>query len=740
MMPTFNNCNGFSVHDSTFYQVSGDVNLHTQQQLMIGDTQAQTAGALHTLPGPNHSTLTVEPSDYWTGDSRRATSGVARSLCHANTSSILPRESRDYDGHITSTSSTLIPSPWPSTFNFLRESVSEGNPQYAPQTEGALTLLGRESLLSQTIQDYSHYSLPEVGSWPNGPDFGRNSLASGPVPNDHMHPLNHHIPRPLRDPTSSIRGGTFITAQNVNNDYRQGETGINILHRAVALEALHDSNDNFPQPKCHPETREEMLNDLWKYATDPERPDEVLWLHGPAGAGKSAIMSSLCERLDAVGRLGGTFFFKRGHPTRGNAKALFSTIAYRLALRIPRLKGPISRAVEQDPSLVAGTPEIQMWQLILGPLKSLSNQDPPVIIIDGLDECEGHQMQQEILHILHDCFRQQILVRIIISSRPEAHITKVTLGAYKAYNVRQSFADVRKYLADEFARIHDDHPATMSTIPRPWPSDKDMDTLVQKSSGHFIYASTIIKFIGDPNFRPTERLAMVLGNHAEPDLDSPFAGLDQLYTQILDSSPRKHQLPNILRVINQFHMDASQIDQLLKLQPGDTVLALRGLHSLIDHPEWSILRFEHASFADFLCNPTRSGKYYVGGLTPSLDLTRLILNALSLNDDKHVNPSWSDQWGFGSEHFVWTIGSSIKDVCSIPPSAEFVALIRSINPVFLFIDVLRLSHDRQFISWLQEITPLPTDLTQLWEDYFFMELTRCCAVNAGIESGLIRVT
>jgi hypothetical protein len=53
------------------------------------------------------------------------------------------------------------------------------------------------------------------------------------------------------------QGGTFFSANNVNtadiiHNHRHGETGIHILHRAVVLEALYDSADSFPQPKCHP--------------------------------------------------------------------------------------------------------------------------------------------------------------------------------------------------------------------------------------------------------------------------------------------------------------------------------------------------------------------------------------------------------------------------------------------------------------------------------------------------------
>ncbi|KAJ7814230.1 hypothetical protein B0H14DRAFT_2376113 [Mycena olivaceomarginata] len=481
------------------------------------------------------------------------------------------------------------------------------------------------------------------------------------IPDYRQNHLAPYLDRVEADPEPAVRGGTFITAQNVHHNYGNREIGLNILHRAVALEALHDSNDSFPQPKCHPETREEMLGDLWKYATDPEPPEQILWLYGPAGTGKSAIMQSLCQRLQDAGRLGGTFFFKRGHPTRGNARALFSTIAYRLALRIPELKDAILEAVEKDPSLVAATPEVQLQRLILQPCQLLANHVPPIIIIDGLDECDGHNMQREILRILHNHFPpHRASVRILISSRLEAHIREIALGAYQALNVEQSFDDVRKYLTDNFARIHEDHPSTMAKIPRPWPSDEEMDTLVYKSSGHFIYASTIIKFIDDPNFRPSQRLTVVLSSSVELELDSPFAALDQLYTQILNSVPRNTHLLDILRVIANFQASFSfhQIDQLLDLESGDTALALRGLHSLLryntmDEYGWGDIAWQHASFGDFLRDPTRAGKFYTGGLAPCMDLARSVLKALSYkNDDKQMN---NVRWHIPMAHVAWCV-------------------------------------------------------------------------------------
>ncbi|KAJ7093805.1 hypothetical protein C8R44DRAFT_561741, partial [Mycena epipterygia] len=120
-----------------------------------------------------------------------------------------------------------------------------------------------------------------------------------------------------------IYGGNFYEVSGDNVHHRHDEAGIHILHRAVALEGLHDSADSFPQPRCHPETRTKMLDDMFEWAIADDSPRSIRWLHGPAGAGKSAIMQSLCQRLHEAGHLGGSFFFKQDHTTCGNAKVLF---------------------------------------------------------------------------------------------------------------------------------------------------------------------------------------------------------------------------------------------------------------------------------------------------------------------------------------------------------------------------------------------------------------------------------
>ncbi|KAJ7918010.1 hypothetical protein B0H13DRAFT_1710071 [Mycena leptocephala] len=486
----------------------------------------------------------------------------------------------------------------------------------------------------------------------NGPE---SSIAAiNCTPWDGMHP----------EPKTSINIGG-----NLNHIQRQGEAGLHILYRAAAGDATHDSEDRFPQPRCHPETRTKMLDVLGKWtcgikpredwnkddvsSSSDHNSSPILWLHGPAGAGKSAIAQTLCQELEEEGRLGASFFFKRGHPSRGHAKRLFTTIAYQLALVVPDLNRHISQSVETNPSLVDKSLSTQLQKLIVEPCRQNASARALVVVIDGLDECEDQKVQQEILcSIGRAVTEQQLPLQFLIASRPESHIHEIFTGTLNnihcPLNVHQSFDDVQKYLLDEFARIHRDHRTAMAKVLYPWPTPEIIKNLVDNSSGYFIYASTIIKFVDDKKFRPTERLAIItemtepfaiITEMTEQLSESPFASLDQLYTQILSQVHARPQLLKILMVLAAgIILSPGHIEQLLELEEGDVRLALCGLHSVIsglegdgsdDWSEGSEIYFRHASFRDFLLDSGRAGIFYVGGCSHRTDLTHHILKAFS---------------------------------------------------------------------------------------------------------------
>lgn len=119
----------------------------------------------------------------------------------------------------------------------------------------------------------------------------------------------------------------------------------------------------------------------------------IMWLYGPAGAGKSAIAQTIAEQCHTSHLLRASFFFS---PKRNNEKSLIASIAYQIALNVPLLA---SGTVDHDPVILYRSVEAQLTMLIIESLTQVSRTgivpSTPVsnlIVIDGLDECRDPQV------------------------------------------------------------------------------------------------------------------------------------------------------------------------------------------------------------------------------------------------------------------------------------------------------------------------------------------------------------
>jgi hypothetical protein len=77
---------------------------------------------------------------------------------------------------------------------------------------------------------------------------------------------------------------------------------------------------------------------------------------------------------------------------------------------------------------------------------------------------------------------------------------------------------------------------------------------VQRSSGQFIYAATVLKFVGADLCSPTKRLALIL--KSDP---TAFSDLDQLYTQILSVYPSEVNIAQVLGIISVSHGELAEV-------------------------------------------------------------------------------------------------------------------------------------------------------------------------------------
>ena len=293
--------------------------------------------------------------------------------------------------------------------------------------------------------------------------------------------------------------------------------------------------------------------------------------------------------------------------------------------------------MELDPTLHTKSMDVQLQTLIVDAFQLLSPlpQCSYLVIIDGLDECHDKATQQLILRLLCETITvHKLPLRFLIGSRPESHI-RDSFDQESLYKVTRRVVldekfepgrDIQVLLQDGFAEICANN-SILSHVKQPWPEGGVIDLLVQRSSGQFIYATTVLKFVGADFCNPTKQLALLL----KPD-PTAFSDLDQLYTQILSVYPSSVNIVQVLGFLIFFdNFRPEVIEDILEMEEGGLKLVLRGLSSLMKDEDnedqdclmedensdcWNkvlyiIPGFAHTSFRDYLVDSSRSGPFYV---------------------------------------------------------------------------------------------------------------------------------
>ncbi|KAJ7074698.1 hypothetical protein C8F01DRAFT_33424 [Mycena amicta] len=536
-------------------------------------------------------------------------------------------------------------------------------------------------------------------------------------------------------PEKEFDAGEFLSPADVTPIAHAFRSGFQLLQRYINGDALYNSEQRFPPPKCHPQTRIAVQEALQSWAVSQDGPN-VLWLHGPAGAGKSAIAQTMAETWSTSAHLAAAFFFARWRTGGAIGAKLFPTLAYQFALRFPGLRRPVGSAMEEDPGICDKTFEEQARVLIRDPfLDSELTWDyasPHLVVIDGLDECDSKVAQTRIIKIISELLlARDVPHRFLICSRPEPHIRAAFDSLWASGLVYQQLMlddefkpshDIRLYLTESFEQLRDRLP--MTTSPH-WPSKEDLDLLVRKASGQFIYAATVLKFVDDEYSDPQERLRLILD--ADPSFDeesaSAFADLDRLYYVILSANPNTMLVKQILGAyfalpgFGELKIEVrviSFLDGILGLPVGTTRRALRGIHSLFSIPSRDIRDNQgddvqitpyHASLQDFLYSRPRSREFFLDAEHHHENLMArcLEITLLPLDD---LNRHWSWQRNLilysqncWSDHFVDTpaqvtlIASSLERLQGLLAPQEFLrhspgAMLRRIGGIVDFVSGL----------------------------------------------------
>ena len=418
-----------------------------------------------------------------------------------------------------------------------------------------------------------------------------------------------------------------LSAQSYRKD------GFEILQEHVAASAFHNSKERRDPPRCHEHTREAVLDEIFEWIVgNIARKTWVAWLNGAAGAGKSAICQSIAERCILEGILVASFFFFRTDNSRNTIDTLVATLAYQIIQLIPETKKHIVEAIESNPLVFQQTFEAQVDLLVVRPLRLLQMSDPTwtlLLIVDGVDECDGKDTQMSLIRTLAKLLRAKDLPLIsLFGSRRENQLlmafdSREMTGILKQLPLDDNYRadeDIRRFLNDRFEEIKQTHPLR-KRLAADWPSPDHIQEIVEKSSGQFIYASVVIKFLSSPSANPSIRLDIIRRLRPTGRL-TPFAQLDALYQHIfsqVDDLPTTLEFlaywilgrPHILSIASYFfELEEQEVESMFV--PLASVV-------LCDWEEGDIT-FHHASLPDFLRDEARSGAYCINTLATPLSI------------------------------------------------------------------------------------------------------------------------
>ncbi|KAF2840255.1 HET-domain-containing protein [Patellaria atrata CBS 101060] len=398
----------------------------------------------------------------------------------------------------------------------------------------------------------------------------------------------------------------------------------NLINLPIAKGASFDSHMEEHNPKCLRGTRTELLHHIMEWAKD-RNSKPIFWLNGMAGTGKSTIARTLAQSFADQGRLGASFFFKKGEAERGNATRFFTTIATYLMGQVPEMKSGMKEAIDADPAISEKALKDQFKKLILQPLLQAAPIQTVelVIVIDALDECERVEDIRVILQLLSQTTAlTPVSLRVFVTSRPELHIRlgfrRMPDGTYKDLILQQVAKetiehDIRLFLEYELGEIQQHR----SLSPN-WPSKTQMQALVDLAVPLFIFAATMCRYIGDQRDNPRKRLEAILQYQSVTHISK----LDKTYLPILtqlfededevDMQRRTSEFREVVGsiIVLESPLSIPSLARLLSIPKEDISCDLDSLRSVLNIPDCEDvpIRLLHLSFREFLVDPRKKGK------------------------------------------------------------------------------------------------------------------------------------
>jgi hypothetical protein len=412
----------------------------------------------------------------------------------------------------------------------------------------------------------------------------------------------------------------FISADIVNVNSIQVDHDEKILATLMPVERgghIHG---------CMNGTRKDVLSSVDDWLNDfTIDTRNILLLSGSPGSGKSTIAASMVSDLDRRKRLGSSFAFKHSEASLSDPTAVWRTVASDLARFHPSVKDSL---VEILGRVEPGRADIDLQfqrlieESLMQNVKKLSH-NPPVVVLDALDECGSDRslfgQRRQLFDTLRKWSNLPRAFKLIVTTRDERlpssfrdvcrHVVLETGGRVTP----MASDDIRLFLRTRFGEISERYPS-LST----WPGGLTIERLTRRAAGLFIWAETLVRFVDNGKCFPKHQLDLVLRG----DFGKEGDVLNGLYRRIIDVSfedSDQRVLDAFLTIVGTIVLAKVPICRAdiagflnATVEESDIDFILDKLSSVISIGNTDRMIYVcHLSFVDFICDTTGYPKYAI---------------------------------------------------------------------------------------------------------------------------------
>jgi len=453
----------------------------------------------------------------------------------------------------------------------------------------------------------------------------------------------------------TIKAGMHAILSIQNSNSHCSALGDRFVHDALHITQPKDAG-------CMSGTRELVLAKFMAWIEND--PTSIFWLAGMAGTGKTSIALTLCRMLndDPSVVLGGTFFCSRsaGSISRTEPRRILPTLAASLAAQISDYATMLAAQLKVDDTIVHKPVDDQIVPLLVKPFTQLASITHPIVfVVDALDECSDERELSELITAIAD-FRSNAKVKFILTSRPEMHIrgTPISNPNHNAIlhlhtiSEEEVEADICRYIVGTLQ---------IAAPYASWYSGRNIEALTRLSGGLFIFASTALKYILDPDNDEDRQQRLGKATSFSTNRTAAKTTMDNMYELVLTEACRDDkvdddELEGIQRILACILSARAPLSvEALADLIGSTPLKLRGslrrLHSLVYLPPSDVepgLRTLHASFGDYILSTRAASHIRIATTLGDLALTRgclcvmasrLHFNMSQIQSSHEPNPS-----------------------------------------------------------------------------------------------------